>query len=367
LRNDWSECRDFEGCRSCRSLIITADGIVPIRLRRDYVMRCLEHADAFIAPSRALADKYLNAGLDPARVHTISNGIDLGAIAPRARKPSAPVRFLFSAYLGEHKGIVELVQALKLLWAKEEIRGRWTMWIAGDGHLKSFLTEQISLSGLASAVIPVGRLSRADLITRLQDSDVVALSSIWPENEPVSLLEGVASGAGLIASRVGGVTEIVEHGVNGLVYDPHDPAALAEAMEQLIVSPRQIEAFSRANLLLRPSIDETRTGAQIDAIYRQPIAGPKLAPPLMFTVHWLAALVGSALIARAPAQIGKRRLRFILSPWAAQVATRNCQSDKGAPPKPYFGRAKVVEQKSRMRGQPGVDGKVEGGEVAGPE
>ena len=220
LRNDGSECRDFEGCHACLRNIKTAEGRVPLRLRRDYVMECLDQADAFIAPSHGLAANYIRAGLDAARVHRISNGIDLGAIASRLRNPSTPVHFLLScSYLAEHKGITQLVTALKLLWSKPDLRDHWRLSVAGDGQLVAFLRQQLADSGLTTAVTLLGKVARSELIAHLERADVVMLTSVWPENEPVSLLEGVASGAALIASGVGGTAAIVDHGINGLLYE----------------------------------------------------------------------------------------------------------------------------------------------------
>lgn len=321
LRSDSSICRDFEGCHKCLRKIETTDGVMPLRLRRDYVMSCLDHADFFIAPSRRLAANYVRAGLEAERIHTISNGVDLGAIAPRLRGPPTVVRFLLSSsYLGAHKGITQLVAGLKLLWSKPALRGRWNIAIAGDGDHTPFLREQIAGSGLASVVTLLGRIPRADLIMRLSSADVVMNTSIWPENEPVSLLEGLASGAALIASDVGGAADIVRHGHNGLLYEANDPAALAAAMEQLIVAPRQIQEFSHDNLRRRSDNDETRAGARIDALYRKPTTTRTLPAPLVVLTSRVAARMARGLIMRAPARWGKRRIRFVVSSWASEIA-----------------------------------------------
>ncbi len=318
LRRNLSLCQDFEECHLCAKTVATPDGDLPARLRRDFVMSCLDQADFYISPSRTLAANYARAGLGVDRIETISSGIDLSAIEPRPRLggTGAPIRFLCSSHLGEHKGIPQLAEALKLLWARKPLRGRWEMQIAGHGHLDAFLRETVEEAGLQSAVALLGRVTREELLARLGGVDVVVLASIWPENEPVTLLEGIASGAGLIASRVGGVADLVEHRVNGLLYDARDPAALAAAMEELIVDADQLATFSRANLQLRPRFDEANAGARIDAIYRRP--APARAAAETIIVCGLAAPSARTIesIERAPAILDGRRLRLFWSRWA---------------------------------------------------
>ncbi|HYA80361.1 MAG TPA: glycosyltransferase [Methylocystis sp.] len=77
LRNDLTLCADHDACHECVARVATPDGLLPVRLRRDYVMRELGQADAFIAPSNALAENYAQAGLDLARIATFSAGVDL--------------------------------------------------------------------------------------------------------------------------------------------------------------------------------------------------------------------------------------------------------------------------------------------------
>lgn len=319
LRHDFSLCQDFDECHLCKKKVTTPDGDLPIRLRRDYAMSCLGQADIYISPSKGLAANYAMAGLDADRIETISSGIDISTIAthPRARGAVAPIRFLCSSYLGEHKGILQLAEALKLLWARQELRGRWEMQIAGRGHLESFLRERLAAAGLDKTVLLLGHVARENLLVRLQEADAVVLASIWPENEPVTLLEGIASGAALIASRVGGNTDLVEHGVNGLLYEAHDPSALAAAMAEMIVDADRLATFSRANLQRRPTLDETHAGRKIDAIYQRQILSRAhedaivvcgLATPSRKTVE---------NIERAPARLGGKRLRFIWWRWAS--------------------------------------------------
>jgi glycosyltransferase involved in cell wall biosynthesis len=255
LRNDNTVCRDFEECYLCRPMLETSTFDVPIRLRRDYVAFCLDQADELVSPSSDLAAAYIQAGFSN-RVRVISNGIDLNAVAPIPRSPTPAIRFLCSAYLAEHKGILTLLEALKMLGQDESLRNQWHMSIAGHGHLEPKLRGEIEDAALTGNVAVLGRLDRAALLSILSGCHAVVLPSIWPENEPVSLLEGIASGAVLLASDLGGNRELVEHRVSGLLFRPGDPAALVDAMKCLITQPQLILTYSLVNINRRSRYDE---------------------------------------------------------------------------------------------------------------
>ncbi len=325
LRNDLSLCHDFESCHACLRSAPMPDEQLPIRLRRDYVMSCLERADAYIAPSRALALNYQRAGLEGARIEVMSAGIDLASITPRPREPSAEVTFLCSAHLGDHKGIRQLVAALRQLWEREELRGRWRMKIAGHGVLRPFLEDAIATAGLGSAVQLLGHVKREELLACLAAIDVTVLPSIWPENEPVTVLEAIASGAAVIASRVGGVPDLVEHGVNGLLYESRDPAALASAMADMILSPERLGEFSRANLERRSHLDERRAGEKIIALYERPAPARKSESVIIACGVMEPRNGAMESIERAPSVVGGRRLRFIWSRWGTPAMLANAK------------------------------------------
>ena len=316
LRNDFSACLNFTECFKCLRSFPTRDGALPIRLRNDYIMSMLNLADTVIAPSLGLADDYIQAGLSQDRIEVVSSGIDLAGIAPRPRDPSDVVHFLCPAYIGEHKGFRELLDALGLLFSDRSLRGRWTFWIAGSGHLEAFMRSQIAESGLNRHVILSGHLPHPRLLARLSVSDVVVLPSICAENQPRAILEGIASGAALVASRVKGNVELVQHAVNGLLYEPSDPAALAAALRQLIVSRGLIQAFSQANLSLRAHYDERQTASRLTEIYEAP-AGAVAATDLLVRCGIAAPGRKVALsgVEQAPRMASGKKVRLIWWRW----------------------------------------------------
>lgn len=268
IRNDNSICYDFESCHNCRPSISQPKGFsLPIRMRRDYVAWCLEHADLLISPSRSLANNYLKFGFAEDRLSVVSNGIDLPKISGGLRVPEAKIKFLVASYLGEHKGVPILLEALRILQKKTTLSGKWQIVIAGHGHLEP------SVKALANDPIGrnhvkfVGRLPRGQLLEELREAHVVILSSVWPENEPVIILEAIASGAAVIATDIGGNRDIFEAYSPGVLCLPGDANDLAQKMEALINEPAGIVAASRRNLSNAAKLSESHTIDRLVELY----------------------------------------------------------------------------------------------------
>jgi glycosyltransferase involved in cell wall biosynthesis len=268
IRNDNSICSDFEDCENCRPSISLDNGVsLPIRLRRDYVAWCLEHADLLISPSRSLANNYRKFGFSEGRLSVVSNGIDLPSISGGLRSPEIKIKFLAASYLGEHKGIPTLLEALRILLKKPKLAGKWQIVIAGHGHLESSVKALAYDPGARKHVKFAGRLPRVELLEALGEAHVVILPSVWPENEPVIILEAIASGAAVIATDIGGNRDIFEAYSPGFLCLPRDADDLAQKMEALINEPASIVDTSRRNLANAAKLSEAHTIDRLEQLY----------------------------------------------------------------------------------------------------
>jgi glycosyltransferase involved in cell wall biosynthesis len=103
----------------------------------------------------------------------------------------------------------------------------------------------------------------------MENADCIVLPSLWPDNYPVSIQEAFQSGPVVIASRIGGIPEMVRDGVNGLLVEPGDEAALAAAIERLRQSP-ELGVKLRASALETARLYDMRFHAAhlIDAYQR---------------------------------------------------------------------------------------------------
>ncbi len=163
---------------------------------------------------------------------------DRGAARQRLGWADEPV-LLTVARLVDNKGIDNVIRALPLI---QQRLPRCRYIVAGDGSLGTELREMAGRLGLGHAVSLVGHVSnhvRSDLY---EAADLYVLTSrLGRLNEiegfGISLLEANARGLAVIGSRVGGIPDAVEDGVNGLLVPPDDPPALAQAVWRLFAEP----------------------------------------------------------------------------------------------------------------------------------
>ncbi|MEJ9211409.1 glycosyltransferase family 4 protein [Bacillus smithii] len=138
------------------------------------------------------------------------------------KRPTDKKVIIFTGRLVELKGVHLLISALSQL---KESRNDWVCWIVGDGDKKAELRVQTKALGLEEDVLFFG--SRDDIPALLANSDIYVLPSLL-ENQPLSVVEAQIAGMPVIVSDAGGLPEIVEHQVTGLI----SPAGNSEALYQ---------------------------------------------------------------------------------------------------------------------------------------
>lgn len=178
-------------------------------------------------------ERDLAAGVGPrSRTRVVHNGV----AAPNGTPPDPRVAGLAAAgpivgtaaLLRPGKGIETLIAATpEILAASPHAH----VVIGGGGPLEAELREQARAAGVAERVHFLGEL--ADVETLLAATTVLVHPS-WAESFPYAVLEAMAAGLPTVATDVGGVSEAIEDGVSGRLVPPHDPAALAAAVADLL-------------------------------------------------------------------------------------------------------------------------------------
>lgn len=177
----------------------------------------------------------------------IRSGVDLSSMLrtseeerARFRKelgvaPDQPVLTL-AQRLSEPKTPLVFVEALRAIVARyPDVRA----WIVGDGALRAGVEEAVDRAGLRARVAFLGL--RKDMAAVLSASDLVIHSSLR-EGLPRVVLEALAIGTPLVATDVGGVSDVVQDGVNALLVPASDPPALARALLQALGDPAAARA-----------------------------------------------------------------------------------------------------------------------------
>jgi sugar transferase (PEP-CTERM/EpsH1 system associated) len=208
----------------------------------------------FVALSKAI-ETYLTGpvGFARERVQRICNGVDTQRFAPSANAPEAwPYR------RGEHLvvGAVGRMQAVKdplnlvdaFLQLRERCAGDWPrlrLVMLGGGPLLDAARLRLAEAGAAEQAWLPG--DRSDVAQLLPHFDIFALPS-QAEGISNTLLEAMACGCAPVATDVGGNTELVEDGANGLLVPSQDSAALATALARLVQEPALRQGFATASL-----------------------------------------------------------------------------------------------------------------------
>jgi glycosyltransferase involved in cell wall biosynthesis len=256
-------CRDYTRCAECMPYILSPAGLrVPIRMRQDFLKLQLAGVDAFISPSLYLAQAYLQAGVPLEKMNVIWNGVDVPRFSRIIKKPRrGKVRFTFIGHFGAHKGIDVFLDALALIRDQSAIAAN----LVGGGELIDHLRQRVSALGLESVVRFWGKLDNTQIEEVFSETDVQILPSIWPENQPVSITEAMASRTPVIASAIGGIPELVIHGHTGYLFEPGRPADLADRMSEFLRHPEHIELFGANGFQI---IAEKSFQCQLDKICR---------------------------------------------------------------------------------------------------
>jgi glycosyltransferase involved in cell wall biosynthesis len=228
--------------------------------------------DVYVAISKAVRDGLIEAGVHPDSIRVIPSAIEL----ERFDRDVDPLEVRRAWGLGPKEPLVVSVGSLTpekdrstLIEAAARLaagaRG-FRLLVVGEGEERRKLAAGIARLGLGERVILCGFLE--DPIPLLRAATVFVLSS-RREGLGTALLEAAAAGLPAVATRVGGIPEIVEDGATGILVPPEDPEALAGALEELLGDPgRRASMGARARERARGFGAETMVEAVL-GVYRE--------------------------------------------------------------------------------------------------
>ena len=247
-------------------------GVRP-RLAR-YAVR---HSDRIVAISGYTRELALAAGADSDMIDLIPPGVDLGGGAPaRAAREydgnGRPRTVLTVGRLEDrYKGHDVLVRALPLIRAQYG-DVRWV--VVGDGSLRPSLESLAEAAGVRDAVHFAGRVSDAERDSWLARADVFAMPSRLPadglagEGFGIVFLEAGARGVPVVAGAAGGALDAVVHGETGLLVDPDDHVAVADAIASLLADPERARRLGDAGIEHAERHSWTRAAERLETVLR---------------------------------------------------------------------------------------------------
>jgi glycosyltransferase involved in cell wall biosynthesis len=210
-------------------------------LREMWLKKHLDAVDAFTAPSRFMIDHYVKWGIDPARIHHVSNGqADHSAGSAPSSVRERRNRFGFFGQMVDNKGVHVILEAVEYLRAVGftdfvvEINGDNLRYAseARRNEIEAFLERENQRPPHERNVVMNGSYHVSQLASRMARVDWCIVPSVWWESFGLVISEAWMFKRPVIASNVGGMKERISDGVDGLHFSVGDARALADIMRR---------------------------------------------------------------------------------------------------------------------------------------
>ena len=240
-----------------------------------------QSVDMVVAISQGVEVALLAGGVPPARIRRIPSGVETARFLPNehARQQLRTalgllphdIVVLTVGALTERKGHGTLFSAAYML---QERGVRLQYVVCGEGSLRPSLEAQVRTLGLQDMIHFPGFSS--DIPSYLAAADIFVHVPLW-EGLGVAVIEALAAGLPVVASRVGGIPELIEDQVTGLLVPPQDAAALAVAIERLVHDPQSAKTLgTTGQTFVQAHFDVSVMARANESLYNELLARPRL-------------------------------------------------------------------------------------------
>lgn len=232
---DGTVCQDTSACAGCLPAFISTDGRPrPIMERNREVRSAFTKVDLIISPSRYLAEMHASVGMAQGKaIRIVGYGTESRFHGIPQRREQGACVFGSLGALAEHKGTGLVLDALCQATSGEN----WRFVFAGFGPMRSNIRRFRDKHPAGGRVDDAGEIPPRETHRFLADIDVLVAPSLWPENQPLAILEAMAAGRPVISTRLGGIPELIEHEVTGLLLDKPNEQNLTRAMQRYAQNP----------------------------------------------------------------------------------------------------------------------------------
>jgi phosphatidyl-myo-inositol dimannoside synthase len=247
-------------------------GVTPSRLDGDRPQRALRDAAAVVAVSRFTRGVVVSRGVEPARVHLVTNGVDAGRFSPGPKDAALIARYglegkrvlMTLARLDERKGQDRMLQALPAIL--RELPDTVYV-IAGAGDMRERLQRIAAETNVSDHVVFTGRVKDEEVAAHYRLCDVYAMPNRTSESGDTEgfglvFLEAGASGRPVIGGNAGGVPDAIDDGETGFLVDGNSTDQIARAAVRLLGDPELCRRMGEAGVRRAASSSWSVTAAQ---------------------------------------------------------------------------------------------------------
>ena len=229
--------------------------------RQEYLHSSLiPSVDLFSAPSRFMLEKHIENGFPSDRVRQVNYGIPLALL--RGLSPPRKKRMQFG-YIGNlipSKGVHVLIEAFR----KTAIPGA-RLLIFGDPAVSPEYGRELKRKSRGIPVAFRGPFPPERIADVYRNIDCLVVPSLWEENSPFVIHEAQAAGIPVVASRIGGIPELVRDGENGFLFEPGNPADLNEKTREAL-HPETLASLRQKAMKVKSIEEHAR---EVENVYRE--------------------------------------------------------------------------------------------------
>lgn len=248
----------------CKGLKNTNDCIKMLQERTRKIKQCLEDVDVFLSPSEYLRNMFVTFGIPAEKIMVSRQGVNNGLIyRAEVRGNNGKIRFGFIGTILPAKGLHILIKAfngVKNDFIELKIYGKMRSYSGYEDYLP-YLRK---ISKHNKNIQFLGEFENEDICSILNNIDVLVVPSIWPENSPLVIQEAFLAKIPVIASKIGGIPELINDWVNGLLFNPGDAVDLRKKIEYIMNNPDML-GMIKGNMHVAESIEDD--AQELESIY----------------------------------------------------------------------------------------------------
>jgi phosphatidylinositol alpha-mannosyltransferase len=208
----------------------------------------------------------------PGAYEIVPNGVDTARFSPRVEehkyvKTINGQKILFLGRLDTRKGLAQLLPAFKLLHKELDVH----LFVAGSGPERGKYEKFVDDNNLNEHVHFLGFVPNEELASIYRSCDVYCSPALGGETFGIVLIEAMASGTPVAASRIAGYQQVISDGQNGLLFDPRSPDDIKEKLSLILTNDQRRKKLIREGLKSAKEYDWSNVADRILEIYRRAV------------------------------------------------------------------------------------------------